>query len=380
VLALGWTLLLFAYGIVVLVVQGVPLYLAAQMPHLRGPRADYFPPSASLVSVIVPARNEEQDLGPCLDGLLAQTYPAIEILVVDGGSTDGTRDAALARGARVTLLEEPPLPEGWVGKNWACWNGALRARGDLLLFVDADVRASPGAVATAVEWAQRDRADLVSFATRIDMVGIWEKIVLPMYIQMVLLYFRTPRVNRANSRTAMANGQFLLVRRSAYEEVGGHRAIHDRVLEDVALAERFRATHKTLRIAWTPELVATRMYRSRAEMYEGLLKTVSGVRFSAARLAGFVAGLVAFYWLPLAVLPIGIWTGSLAVTGLGAALWVALFGKHVAFTRAARGFAAYGLLYPVAVGYYIVLLLDALGRGIRGRPVEWKGRSYRLGD
>ena len=375
---MGWTVLLGLYTVLVLLVQGVPLYLAFQMPHLRGPRVPTPPPSVPLVTVIVPARNEETDLRACLDGLLHQTYPTIEILVVDGGSTDGTRAVAQARSPRVALLEEPPLPDGWVGKNWACWNGARRSRGEWLLFTDADVRLGPDAVWTAVEWAQRDRADLVTFASRIEMVGAWEKIVLPFFAQMVLTYFRTPRVNQPGSKAAMANGQFLLVSRSAYEGTGGHQAVHDRVLEDVALAQRFRGAGKTLRVAWTPELATTRMYRTPEEMYEGLLKTVSGVRFSAARQAGFAAALVVFYWLPLALLPVGLWTGSAWVIGFGAFLWVALFGKHAALHRALRTSAAYGLLFPVAVGYYLVLVLVALGRGIRGRPVRWKGRSYRL--
>jgi chlorobactene glucosyltransferase len=379
-LSATWTVLLVAYAIVVLVVQGVPLYLAAQMPHLRGPSRSVAGLRLPLVSVIIPARNEQEDLGACLDGLLAQSYPALEILVVDGGSVDGTRRVAEARQPRVSLLEEPPLPEGWVGKSWACWNGALQARGEYLLFTDADVRPSPEAVWSAVDWALRDQADLVTFGSHIEMVGVWEKIVLPFYIQMVLTYFRTPRVNRANSKAAMANGQFLLVRRTAYEEAGGHRAIHDRILEDVALAQQFRRAGKMLRVAWTPELVSTRMYQAREDMYDGILKTVSGVRFSAARQVAFASGLVAFYWLPLALLPLGLLTGSIWVTSFGALLWVALFGKHVAFNRAAKASAVYGLLFPVAVGYYLVLVLVALGRGIRGRPVEWKGRAYRLGN
>lgn len=378
-LPLVWTTLLLAYAVLVLLVQGVPIYLAVQMPHLRGPRGRGPPDPPPLVSVIVPARNEEEDLGPCLDGLLAQSYPAVEILVVDGGSTDRTREVARARGPRVQVIEEPPLPGGWVGKSWACWTGAQVARGEYLLFADADVRVAPEALWTAVEWALRDRADLVTFASRIEMVGAWEKLVLPFYIQMVLLYFRTPRVNRPDSRAAMANGQFLLVARTPYQEVGGHAAIADRVLEDVALARRFRGAGKSLRVAWTPELVATRMYRTRREMYDGILKTVSGVTFSAARQIAFAVALVGLYWLPLAVLPIGLLTGTAWLSVAGAVLWLALLGKHVAFTHAAKGSGAYGLLFPVAAGYYLVLVLAALGRGVRRRPVQWKGRSYPLG-
>ncbi len=377
-LPLAETVLLVGYSILVLLFQGIPLYFAARMPHWTGPDGPAPPGPRPRVSVVVPARNEEADLPGCLDGLLGQTYPDLEILVVDGGSTDGTREVARSRAPRVELLEEPPLPPGWVGKSWACWTGSQRSRAEYVLFTDADVRCAPEAVRTAVEAAERDRADLVTFATRVEMEGFWERTVLPFYIQMVLTYLRAPRVNSPRSRAAMANGQFLLVRRAAYLATGGHAAVRDRILEDVALAQRFRAAGRTMRIAWTPELAATRMYRDRHEMFEGLVKVSAGVRFSAARQLGFAVGLVALYWLPLLVLPVGLLTGSLAVAVAGAVLYGALFGKHVVLTRAARGSAAYGLLFPVAVGYYVRLVLVALARGVRGRPVEWKGRPYRF--
>jgi chlorobactene glucosyltransferase len=377
-LALLWVALLVGVSAFVLIYQGLALLWAAQMPRRTAPPGP--PPAASpQVSVIVPARNEEVDLPACLDGLLAQTYPALEITVVDGGSTDRTPDVVRARAPRVTLIDEAPLPPGWVGKSWACQQGADRANGKYVLFTDADVRYDPNAVWTAVEWAEAEGADLVTFATRVEMVGFWENVVLPFYIQMVLTYFRAPRVNRPESRAAMANGQFLLVRADTYRELRGHAAIRDRVLEDVALAEQFRRAGKRLRIAWTPELVTTRMYRTRAEMFEGILKTVSGVRFSAARQLLFAVALVGLYWLPLAVLPVGVLTGSAIVTGLGAGLAVALLGKHAVFARSARGSAAYGLLFPVAVGVYVWLVLIAFVRGLRHRPVVWKGRAYPLG-
>ena len=369
--------LLVVYSAGVLLFQGVALYLAAKMPRELVPSGL---PAAGLpdVSVVVAARDEEGDLPECLDGLLRQTYPLREILVVDGDSSDGTREVARERAPRVTLIEEPPLPPGWVGKNWACAVGANLARGEYILFTDADVRYDPAAVGAAVAWAERDGADLVSFANRAEMVGFWEKVVLPFYVQMVLTYFRTPRVNRPNSRAAMANGQFLLVRAESYRVVGGHASIRDRVLEDVALAERFRRAGRLLRVAWTPELVTSRMYRGRKEMFDGILKTVAGVRFSALRQVGFAVALVGLFWLPLAVLPIGLVGGSLVLAAVGAFLWVALFAKHAVFAAAVRGSAAYGLLFPIAVGFYLALVITALSLGVRHRPVTWKGRTYQL--
>lgn len=356
--------------------QGLPLLLAAQMPRLDPPGVAPTANSEPKVDVVLAARNEEADIGPALDGLLAQRGVRLKILVVDGGSTDGTRDAVRQRGPRVRLIEEPPLPPGWVGKNWACDVGYRATTADYILFTDADLRYQPDAVATTLAWAEKERADLATLAPKVEVRTFWEKVVLPFYVQMVLTYFRTPRVNIDRSRTAMANGQFTLVRRDAYEQVGGHAAVRSFVLEDVALARRFRAAGKRLRVAWAPELLETRMYRDRTEMFEGLKKNVHDTRFSASRQTVFLAGLVALFWLPLAVLPFGLWQGSLLLTALGGFVYIAWFAKHALFARAIGMSGSYGLLFPLAVGFYVVLLGASLADGLRGRPVEWKGRSY----
>jgi chlorobactene glucosyltransferase len=356
--------------------QGWPLLLAAQMPRLDPPTPAASPGRVPRVSVILVARNEEADIGPALDGLLGQRGVDLEILVVDGGSTDGTRDEVRARGPRVRLIEEPPLPPGWVGKNWACDVGYRASSAPYLLFTDADLRYHSDVVATSVAWAEAERADLATLAPRVEARTFWEKVVLPFYVQLVLTYFRTPRVNDDTSRTAMANGQFTLVRRDAYEAVGGHDSVRGFVLEDVALARRFRTAGKRLRVAWSPELLETRMYRDRSEMFEGLKKNVHDTKFSVARQSAFLAGLVGLYWLPLAVLPFGVWQGSLLLMVLGAVVYLAWFAKHALFARAIGMSAAYGLLFPLAVGFYVVLVGASLVDGLRGRPVAWKGRSY----
>jgi chlorobactene glucosyltransferase len=365
-----------AASVVALLIQGVPLLLAAQMPRLDPPASPPEAGASPTVGVILAARNEEDEIGPALDGLLAQRGVRLDIVVVDGGSTDRTREEVRRRGPSVRLIEEPPLPAGWVGKNWACDVGYRAATADYLLFTDADLRYQPDAVASTLAWAVAERADLATLAPRVETVTFWEKVVLPFYVQLVLTYFRTPRVNRDDSRAAMANGQFTLVRRDAYESVGGHAAVRGYVLEDVALARRFRAAHKRLRVAWAPELVETRMYRNRTEMFEGLKKNVHDTRFSAARQVVFLAGLVGLFWLPLAVLPFGLWEGSLVLTALGGIVYLAWFAKHALFARAIGMSGAYGLLFPVAVGFYVALVGRSLLDGLRGRPVEWKGRAY----
>jgi len=364
-------------GSAALVFHGIAVVLAYQVPRLDpsvpSPR-DRWP----TVSAIIAARNEETDLGSCLDSLLAQEYPGVEIIVVDGGSTDRTREIARARAPRVVLLEEPPLPDGWVGKNWACAVGAQAATGELLLFTDADVRYHPAAVRTTVEYRETEGADLVTLAPRLEMVGWWERVVLPFMTQLILTYFRTPRVNRPSSRTAMANGQYTLVRRDAYEAVGGHTAVRGAVLEDVRLAQEFRRSGKVLRVAFAPDLISTRMYRDRHEMFEGLLKNIHGTRFSAGRQILFLAGLIGLFWAPLLILPYGLAMGSVLLAVFGLVLWIALFAKHIGFARALGGRAVDGLWFPVAAGFYVALISVSLVRGIRRRPITWKGRTYPL--
>jgi chlorobactene glucosyltransferase len=367
--------LIVAGSIVALLYQGLALVFGYGMPRLDPPGPPDGRPRPR-VSVVVAARNEERDLPVCLDGLLAQDYPNLEVIVVDGGSTDRTREVARERGGRVRLIEEPPLPDGWVGKNWACHTGFQASSGEWVLFTDADMRYHPTAIRATVEWAERERADLATLGPPIEMVGFWENVVLPLYTQLVLTYFRAPRVNRDDSHAAMANGQFTLVRRTSYEKVGGHAAIRSAVIEDVRLAQEFRRAGFRLRIAWAPELLGTRMYRDRAEMSEGILKTVYGTKFSALRQVAFLAGLVAFFWLPLLVLPLAVLWGLPLLAAWGAFLYLALFGKHVAFASSVRGRAWAVLLYPVAVGYYVVLVAVSISRGVRRRPVMWKGRAY----
>ena len=262
-LVLWLTLVLSAAAGAVLLYQGFAIVLAAEMPRL-----DPDPPEAvarrrASVSVVIAARNEEEDLPGTLDALLAQDYPDLEVVVVEDGSTDRTAAVIDARAPRVRRIDPPALPDGWVGKNWACWTGAHATDGEWLLFLDADVRTHPAAVRTTMDWAEREGADLATIGPRVEMKGFWERVVLPFYVQMVLTYFRAPHVNRANSRAALANGQYWLVRRTTYEALGGHAAVAPIMLEDVAIARRFRDAGRRIRMAWAPSLASTRMYRDR---------------------------------------------------------------------------------------------------------------------
>ena len=373
------------YFLLLLIAQGLPVVLSLQMPRLEdeAPSPSELAGGLPSLSVIIPARNEEDDLRACLDSLERQDYRArggsLEVIVVDGGSTDGTAAVARAHPLGARLLEEPPLPPGWVGKNWACQKGSEEARGSMLLFLDADVRLAPSTLRRAVRRAQKDRSALLSLAAHIEMGSFWERVVMPLFTQFVLLYFVAPRVNRPGSSRAMANGQFMLFTAEGYRRLGGHALVRGYVLEDVQLAREVKRRGLGLTLYWDPDGVTTRMYTHRAEMREGLLKNLHGTEFSAARQLGLLAALALFYLGPFATL-------ALSLAGVLPPLWGVLSGllviltaaKQCAFQRALEGGkdGLFGLLYPVGIGYYLGLLASSLRRGLGDGSVDWKGRSY----
>ena len=339
-----------------------------------------------LVSVIVPARNEQDNLPVLLGSLLETGYEPVEILVVDDRSTDGTaaivRQSAL-RDPRVRLIEGAELPAGWFGKPWACVQGYRAARGDLLLFTDADTRHAPELLGRAVGALEAGRKDLVTVIGRLVCGSFWERVIMPIIGALLAIRFHPESVNGARRASeAIANGQFILVTRESYEAVGTHAAVKHEVAEDLALAQLyFRAGRRQL-FTFGLEFLGTRMYTSLAGLVEGWSKNVYvGGRRSypdepvlrALIPAMFGAGAL-FWLLPPVVLALALagvapaWLGAAAVaTGLSALFW-ALFDA---------GFGVnplYGLSYPLGVAMTGWIFARSTRRG--ERRIEWRGRTY----
>ncbi|MDX1493209.1 MAG: glycosyltransferase family 2 protein [Longimicrobiales bacterium] len=346
------------------------------------------------MSVVVPARNEAANIVACLRSLTESTYPDFEVIVVDDRSDDDT--AVLARSIdrgnarRIVVVEGEELPPGWLGKPWACHQGSKVAQGEMLLFTDADTVHGPDLLRRAVAGQRQEGADLLTVVGRQIMESFWERVVQPHVFFLMLLRFPDfERVARnGNWRDAIANGQFLLFARSAYERIGGHTSVKDEVVEDLALAQVVKRSGLQLRIRSAEESLATRMYQSLGHLVEGWSKNMlmGGLQSVPRQLRlvlppiSFVGGLMLWLLAP-AVLVAGLlglvsgvgpgeswlwWAGT--VYGLTVVMWLHWYGRM----RAPRGYA---FLYPLAAAVFAYIFLRSW---MRGRNVEWKGRHYEV--
>ena len=348
------------------------------------------PASGPLISVCVPARNEERSLRRCLESLLAQDYPNYELIVVDDRSTDSTPrllQELAASHPRLQALHGAELPPGWAGKPHALHQAALAARGEWLCFVDADTFLAPAALSASLAAALQTRADLFTLLTFQEMGSFWEKTILPLVMTALSVGFSPARVNDPSRRDAIANGQFILIRRSVYAELGGHAAIRGSIVEDKALAERVKWSGRRLVLADGAALARTRMYTSLPALWEGWTKNVYlGLRDRPDLLLlgafGALLLLAACLLLPLLPLPGLLWYlrggGWRALAALLEALllWAAVLAARA---RAARGMGLSGwwaLTTPLGAGVFAAIMIVSAWKVLSGRGVTWKGRTY----
>ena len=342
-----------------------------------------------LVSVIVPARNEERRIRSCVESISASHYPDFEVIVVDDRSDDATLELARAiprnHARRVVVVEGHPLPKEWMGKPWACAQGAKVAEGDLLLFTDADTVHAPELLGQAVAGMVEDEGDALTLLGRQIMETFWERLVQTH--MMAAIIFRFPNPSKPHPperwRDAIANGQFMLFDRGVYEKIGGHEAVKGEVVEDQRLAQILCRSGKRLTVRGAETVFATRMYRSLGESIEGWSKNLSlaarqAVPPWAAPIvmpAGIVVSIVIWIVPPVVLLLSlsgvgpggwGIWSGW--ITGLSVITW--------SFVNWRLGAPFWTVaFYPLAAGVVNYIFLRSW---IRRGHVEWKGREYRV--
>ena len=342
------------------------------------------PPS---ISVIIPARNEGRNIRHCVQALLAQTYPNYEVIVVDDRSTDDTLPilkALAEENTRLHIVHGVELPPDWAGKPHALVQGVAASHGEWLCFVDADTFATPDLIWSTFASAVQHQADMFSILTEQELGSFWEKTILPLVFLGLSFGFPAEKVNDPKKPDAISNGQFILIKRSVYEAIGGHAAVKDRVDEDKAIAVIVKRSGYRLVVADGRRLASTRMYTSLPEMWEGWTKNIFlGLR-DRLWLLGFGAflGLLVSLALPLWLLGGLVWLsagGGIAaavVTSESVLLWAHLLWMRI---QACRGFdipVGYALTLPLGALIFTAMILASAFNVISGRGVTWKGRRY----
>jgi chlorobactene glucosyltransferase len=348
------------------------------------------PKHAPLISICIPARNEETNIRRCVEAALAQDYPNIEVIVLDDRSTDATltqlREIA-SRDSRLIPISGSDLPAGWAGKPHALYQASAAARGEWLCFLDADTFLTPQAISSCYVKALETEADLFTVMTEQILGSFWEKVVMPLVMTALSVGFSPRKVNDPSRRDAVANGQFILIKRSIYDLIGGHEKVKDQIVEDKALSEQVKWNGHRLIVADGMQVVRTRMYTSLATMWEGWTKNIYlGLRDHIAMLllGAFGASLALIAALFLPVWPVlglswyfngGGWRSFIVI--LEAALvWGYLIYVRAIIARKMHISIWYALTTPLGAGMFAAMMLTSAWKVLSGQGVTWRGRTY----
>ncbi len=344
------------------------------------------PEGAPLVSVIIPARNEAHNIARCVESVLASQWPALEVIVVDDHSTDGTGDIVrviAARDPRVRIVEAPPLPDDWFGKQWACQSGAAHARGDWFLFTDADTTHTSELLPRVMAWQRARNAQVVTIGGKQETVTLGERLVTPqLFLTLLTRMGSTENIAEATrAEDSITNGQYTLYARHVYEEVGGHEAVKHNVAEDLLMGQVVWRAGYRVHLVVAMEYFSTRMYTSLREVINGWTKNVyAGGKYAMPAgtprwfflMLMFGPSLLLLTPVVLAVLyPFGLVAPTAGLGGVIAYAALALWMGALHLLDDVPVWVA--LLWPIGTCVVLYIFARAL---LRGDRVEWKGRRY----
>jgi chlorobactene glucosyltransferase len=349
------------------------------------------PTSAPKVSVCIPARNEETNIRRCVEAVLRQDYPNFEIIVLDDRSTDSTltllKEIA-SHDSRLIPISGSDLPEGWAGKPHALYQASAVAKGEWLCFVDADTFLAPNALSAVYAKATETQADLFTMMTRQILGSFWELTVMPLVMTALSVGFSPRKVNDPARRDAVANGQFIFIKRNIYDLIGGHEKIKDQIVEDKALSENVKWNGHRLVVADGRLVASTRMYTSLETMWEGWTKNIYlGLRDhpSLLLLGAFGATLALFAALFLPVWPLlglawyfnhGGWM-AWAVIVEALLVWGYLIYFRFMVAKEMEIPHWYAWTTPLGAGVFAAMMLTSAWKVISGQGVTWRGRNYK---
>ena len=359
-----------------------------KMRLLDKPRPTPSPPPT--VTVLIPAKDEAGRIRACLQSVLDQDYPAVDVVAIDDRSDDDTgriMDEMAAADPRLTVVHVPrdPLPPGWTGKNHALHVGSQHAKGQWLLFVDSDVLLDPSAVRRAVVVANYKKYDLLSALPRLESHTIWEGLLIPLHAAAASTMYLIALVNNDHyKKVSFANGQFLLMPRGSYDAIGGHVAVKDRFCEDTEIARLVKEHDMRCRVTWGGDLASVRMYDSLPNIIKGWSRIYYAAKVGKPRhIVAALQFLLTSCFTVYPALIYGVWRATHPHGNMLDYAWLAASAVHLLLMtvvlglmyRWSRNTPLYALLFPVAG----VVLFYTLCKGLVmcfTKKVEWRGTSY----
>jgi len=347
------------------------------------------------VSIIVPARDEERNIRRCVESLLEQSYESYEVIVVDDGSTDDTPHIleniiqTHPHGNRLWVLRLRELPPGWAGKPHAIHAGVQESYGEWLLFTDADTWHAPNALQNAMTSALDTGSDMYSLGTAQVLPGFWEKVMMPMAYLGITMMYPIKKVNDPLSPIALANGQFILIRRAVYDVLGGYARpeLRNTLLDDRDLAWTVKQQGFRLRLEDGRDLVQVHMYRGLREAWRGWRKNAflgsrGGIAFLLLQLIGLPLVAILPFLLPLLawISKRGPMRGKLVTPSeVGAAALLELgplLAYHISIDNGLKISWYYAFAYPLSAALFEGILAQSAWRVLMRKGVDWRGRQY----
>ena len=341
------------------------------------------------VSVILPARNEGHYIAHCLDSLLGQDYLNFEIIAINDSSTDETGEimkAYAANDLRVMHIDASPKPEGWTGKNWACYQGYLQARGELLMFTDADSKHLPTTMSLAVGYLMSENLGALTAVPRLICNDFWTKMTLPVLATFLHTRFSPIRVNDPNTKTGYFFGSFFIITRSTYEAVGTHEGVKEELVEDGALGGKVKASKFRMKMVRGESHINAVWARDLPTLWQGLRRLMIPIYYQD-KVNAYMMAMAVFFILfaPFATLPylpvVASFAGNTSSFQMLFGLQISAIALIVITTAVQCRLAVfespmYAFAAPLSGALISLSFMSAIADAKKKGAVNWRDRSY----
>ena len=366
---------------ILLVLSLISVNLWRNIIYFKKQKVKRLPKKYPFLSVLIPCRNEEENVENCIKSLLSQDYPKFEIIALDDSSNDRTYEILLRlckeNPSKIKVLKGKPLPSGWTGKNWACHQLSEEARGEWFVFVDADTKHSPSFLKTAYSIAKENRALFISAIPELDMRTMAEKIILPVIHFAFYLLFPFHLLNKlSSSKLSLAIGPFIMVKKEVYQKVGGHKAIKKEIVDDIELARNVKRIGERMVIMEGKNRIKVRFYKNLAEIWNGFSKNSFGAfGYSALSYILFLTFGYLVFLHPFVRFYLNPWI-SLKNPVFLEVIFIILL-RSLVVLRVGEGMLSI-ILHPFMILFSLLFAFNSLLKVIFKRSIVWKERAYKI--